>query len=187
MFAHCQSCKALHFYHVLIWPCQNDINPVWGVENMNLTRRNVTIAGLATAGAAIVSTAMSAEALACDTDEILKAVEDYRKAMVEGNGARLLELSSDAMSFGHANGVVQTKVEFVKTVVDKAEVFKAIKLYDHDIKTNGDQAIARHTFDASLIFQGKDLDLTLSIVQVWRREDGRWRLFMRQSLKPITV
>jgi Domain of unknown function (DUF4440) len=154
---------------------------------MNLTRRNLTIAGLATAGAALVSTAMSADALACDTDEILKAVEDYRKAMVEGNGARLLELSSDAMSFGHANGVVQTKVEFVKTVVDKAEVFNSIKLYDHNIQTNGDQAIARHTFEANLIFQGKTLDLTLAIVQVWRREDGRWRLFMRQSLKPITV
>jgi ketosteroid isomerase-like protein len=154
---------------------------------MKLTRRNVSIAGLAAAGATLVSTALSADAVACDTDEILKAVEDYRKAMVEGNGARLLELSSDAMSFGHANGVVQTKVEFVKTVVDKLEVFKSIKLYDHDIKANGEQAIARHTFEASIFFQGKDLDLVLSIVQVWRKEDGRWRLFTRQSFKPITV
>ncbi len=154
---------------------------------MNLTRRNMTIAGLATAGAAVASTALSSQAHACDTDEILKAVEDYRKAMVEGNGARLLELSSDAMSFGHANGVVQSKVEFVKTVVDKTEVFNSIKLYDHAIKGDGDQAIARHTFDANLVFQGKELDLVLNIVQVWRKEDGRWRLFIRQSFKPITV
>jgi ketosteroid isomerase-like protein len=154
---------------------------------MNLTRRNVTIAGLATVGAAMANMAASTSALACDTDDILKAVEDYRKAMVEGNGARLLELSSDSMSFGHANGVVQTKVEFVKTVVDKAEVFNSIKLYDHDIKANGDQAIARHTFEANLVFQGKTLDLVLGIVQVWKKEDGRWRLFLRQSFKPITV
>jgi ketosteroid isomerase-like protein len=147
----------------------------------------MALAGLATAGAAVLTTAMSAEAQACGTDEILKAVEDYRKAMVDGNGARLLELSSDAMSFGHANGVIQTKVEFVKTVVEKAEVFKSIKLYDHAINVDGDQAVARHTFDASIIFQGKDLDLTLAIVQVWRKEDGRWKLFVRQSLKPITV
>jgi ketosteroid isomerase-like protein len=154
---------------------------------MNLTRRNVTIAGIVTAGAAVMNIAASTEALACDTDEILKTIEDYRKAMIEGNGAKLLELSSDSMSFGHANGVVQTKVEFVKTVVDKAEIFKKIKLYDHDIKPNGDQAIARHTFEASVFFQGQDLDLTLSVVQVWRKEDGRWRLFTRQAFKPITV
>ncbi len=154
---------------------------------MNLTRRNVTIAGIVSASAALMTTAMSADAVACETDELLKSIEDYRKAMVDGNGARLLELSSDSMSFGHANGVVQTKVEFVKTVVDKLEVFKSIKLYDHNIKVAGDQAIARHTFEASLIFQGKDLDLTLSIVQVWNKEEGRWRLLTRQSFKPITV
>jgi ketosteroid isomerase-like protein len=154
---------------------------------MNLTRRNMTIAGLVTAGAAMVNLAASTEAQACDTDDILKAIEDYRKAMLEGNGARLLELSSDDMSFAHANGIVQTKVEFVKTVVEKTEVFKSIKIYDHAINSSGDTAIARHTFDISVFFQGKDVDLLLNVVQVWRKEDGRWRLYARQAYKPITV
>ena len=125
--------------------------------------------------------------MADGTGDVLSAVEEYRKAMVDGNGARLLEMSVDDMSFGHANGVVQTKVEFVKTVVDKAEVFDSIKLYDHSIKVSGDLAIARHVFDADLIFQGKNLQLVLNIVQTWRKEDGRWRLILRQSFKPITV
>jgi ketosteroid isomerase-like protein len=129
----------------------------------------------------------STAAGACESDDLLKAVEDYRKAMVEGNGARLLEMSSDDMSFGHANGVVQTKVEFVKTVVDKSEVFNSIKLYDHSLHVAGDMGIARHTFEANLVFQGKTLDLVLGIVQTWKKEDGRWRLLVRQSYKPITV
>jgi ketosteroid isomerase-like protein len=158
-----------------------------GVAQMKMNRRNIAAVGLAVAGAAALPVAMSSVASACDTDDILKAVETYKKAMIDADGARLLEMSSDAMSFGHANGVVQSKVEFVKSVVDKAEIFKSIKLYDHDIKTNGDQSIARHTFEASIFFQGKDIDLTLSIVQVWRKEDGKWRLFTRQSFKPITV
>ena len=58
---------------------------------------------------------------------------------------------------------------------------------DHAIRTIGEQAIARHTFEASVFFQGKDLDLVLSIVQVWNKEDGKWRLFTRQAFKPITV
>ena len=105
--------------------------------------------------------------------------------MVDGNGARLLEMSADDMSFGHANGVVQTKVEFVKTVVDKVEVFHKIKLYDHSIRVSGDLAIARHTFDADVFFQGKDQNFLLSIVQTWKKEDGRWRLLVRQSFKPL--
>jgi ketosteroid isomerase-like protein len=155
------------------------------VSKMN--RRDISIAGAVTLGTAVLGLAASGSAQACETDEILSAVELYRKSMVAGDGAKLLELSSDDMSFGHANGIVQTKVEFVKTVVDRAEVFNSIKLYDHSIHSLGDLAIARHTFDADLVFQGKNLQLVLNIVQTWRKEDGRWRLFLRQSYKPITV
>jgi ketosteroid isomerase-like protein len=155
-----------------------------GQDTMN--RRNMALGGsLAVLAAAAVSLS-SVPASADSTGDVLAAIEEYRKAMVDGNGARLLEMSADDMSFGHANGVVQTKVEFVKSVVDKAEVFKSIKLYDHSIRVSGDLAIARHTFDADVFFQGKDQNFLLSIIQTWRKEDGRWRLFVRQSFKPLT-
>lgn len=152
-----------------------------------MNRRDITFASAMTLGTALVGMAASTPAVAYETDEVLNAIEDYRAAMVAGNGARLLELSSDDLSFGHANGVVQTKVEFVKTVVEKSEIFNSIKLYDHHIRGAGDLAIARHTFEADLIFQGKNLQLVLNIVQTWKKEDGRWRLFVRQAYKPIVV
>ena len=139
------------------------------------------------AGVAIMGLAASKSALACSDDDLKKAVEEFRQAMVDGNGARLLELMSDDVTFGHANGVVQTKIEFVKTVVDKSEVFKSIALKDHKIEISGEIGLARHTFDSDLMFMGKDMHLTLSIIMVWRNEDGRWRLIARQSFKPITV
>jgi ketosteroid isomerase-like protein len=158
---------------------------IWEFD-MNMNRRKLAFAGAVAAGAALLNVGLSTNAMACDTDDVLKAIEEYRKAMVDGNGARLLELSSDNMSFGHATGAVQTKVEFVKTVVDKVEIFHAIKLYDHNIQVNGDQAIARHTFDAKITWNNKDLDLVLGVLQVWRKEEGRWRLFARQTFKPLT-
>lgn len=152
-----------------------------------MNRRDVAWGGTVAAIVAVSGTLASTPAQADGTGEVLTAIEEYRKAMVDGNGARLLEMSSDDMSFGHANGVIQTKVEFVKTVVDKVEVFHAIKIYDHNIRVSGDLAIARHTFDADVFFQGKDQNFLLSIVQIWKKEDGRWRLFARQSFKPLTV
>jgi ketosteroid isomerase-like protein len=154
-----------------------------GLDTMN--RRNLAWGGSLAMLAAVTGRLGSTAALADSTGDVLGAIEEYRKAMVDGNGARLLEMSADDMSFGHANGVVQTKVEFVKTVVDKVEVFHSIKLYDHSIRVSGDLAIARHTFDANVFFQGKDQNFLLSIVQVWKKEDGRWRLFTRQSFKPL--
>lgn len=151
-----------------------------------MNRRDVAWAGTLSLIAAAAGTIGAPAAMADSTGDVLAAIEEYRKSMVDGNGARLLEMSCDDMSFGHANGVVQTKVEFVKTVVDKVEVFHSIKLYDHSIRVSGDLAIARHTFDADVFFQGKDQNFLLSIVQTWKKEDGRWRLFVRQSFKPLT-
>ena len=155
------------------------------VKKMN--RRDITIASAVTLGTAILGMAAGVPAQACETDELLGAIELYRKSMVAGDGAKLLELSADDMSFGHANGVVQTKVEFIKTVVDRSEIFNSIKLYDHSMHVVGDLAIARHTFDADLVYEGKNLQLLLNIVQTWKKEDGRWRLFVRQAYKPIVV
>jgi ketosteroid isomerase-like protein len=149
-----------------------------------MNRRNIALSGALAALVTVTGVAVSTSALADDTGDVLGAIEEFRKAMVDGNGARLLELSHDDMSFGHAGGVVQTKVEFVKTVVDKTEVFHSIKLYDHTIKVSGDLAIARHTFDAFILYQGKDQNFLLNVVQVWKKQDGRWRLFLRQAYKP---
>ena len=150
-----------------------------------MNRRNLGWGGSLALLAVVAGAASSTEALADSTGDVLAVIEEYRKAMVDGNGARLLEMSADDMSFGHANGVVQTKVEFVKSVVDKVEIFRKIKLYDHSIRVSGDLAIARHTFDADVFFQGKDQNFLLSIVQTWKKEDGRWRLLVRQSFKPL--
>jgi len=148
-----------------------------------MNRRDIAWGGTLAAFAAVATGLGSTAALADQTGEVLQAIEEYRKAMVDGNGARLLELSHDDMSFGHAGGVFQTKVEFVKTVVDKAEVFHSIKLYDHWIKVSGDLAIARHVFDAFILYQGKDQNFLLNVAQVWKKQDGNWRLFMRQAYK----
>ncbi len=152
-----------------------------------MNRRDMARAGGVFAGLAVMGAMAAKPALACADDDLKKAIEEMRQAMVDGNGARLLELMSDDCTFGHANGVVQTKVDFVKTVVEKTEVFKSIELKDHWIKVSDNTGLARHTFDADIHFMGKDVHLTLGIVQVWRNEDGRWRLIARQSFKPITV
>jgi hypothetical protein len=152
-----------------------------------MNRRDIArVSGIA-AGMAIMGIAASKTAMACTDDDLAKAVEEFRQAMVDGNGARILELSCDDMTFGHANGAIQTKIEFVKTVVERAEIFNSIRLSDHLIKVADNMGWARHKFDADLVYAGKPMQLSLGILMTWRVEDGRWRLFSRQSFKPITL
>ena len=148
-----------------------------------MNRRDMAWGGTLAAIAALASGIGSTSAFADQTGDVLKANEDFRKAMVEADGARLLELAHDDMSFGHAGGLFQSKVEFVKYVVDKEEVFHNIKLYDLWIHVGNDIAILRDTFDAFIFFQGKDQNFLLKEAKVFKKEDGRWRLLLRQAYK----
>ena len=148
-----------------------------------MNRRDIAWGGAMAALAAMATGISSTSALADDTGDVLKANEDFRQAMVDANGARLLELAHDDMSFGHAGGLFQSKVEFVKYVVDKEEIFHNIKLYDHWIHVGNDIAISRDTFEAFIMFQGKDQNFLLKEAKVWKKQDGRWRLLLRQAYK----
>ena len=78
-----------------------------------MNRREMARAGGVFAGLAVMGAMAAKPAMACSDDDLKKAIEEMRQAMVDVNGARLLELMSDDCTFGHANAVVQTKLEFV--------------------------------------------------------------------------
>lgn len=116
--------------------------------------------------------------------ELAKAVEDYRRAMVRADGKRLMEMSSPNLRFGHSNGMVQSRAEFVGTVVTKKEIFRSIHLTQHRNTVSGNTAVARHVFNADILLEGKPIKVKLNCVEVWHKQGGKWRLLARQAYKP---
>jgi len=51
------------------------------------------------------------------------------------------------------------------------------------IDVNDDAAIIRHTFRAISVDNGKESPLDLMILQVWKKEKGKWRLWARQAVR----
>ena len=74
-----------------------------------MNRRDIAWGGTIAALVAVGTGVGSKAAMADDTGDVLTAVEDFRRGMVDANGARLLELSHDDMSFGHAGTIVEGK------------------------------------------------------------------------------
>jgi hypothetical protein len=48
---------------------------------------------------------------------------------------------------------------------------------------DGNTAIVRHNFKATSIENGTETPLNLLIMQVWRKEQGKWRIWARQAVK----
>lgn len=113
--------------------------------------------------------------------EVEQAIEQFRTAMVERRPDKILAYSASELTFGHSNGVVQSREEFADVVRSGAEVFKRIDITDRHLTISGNTAIERHHFSADIVFEGSLKTFELEVVEVWKKTD-RWRLIARQAL-----
>jgi ketosteroid isomerase-like protein len=118
-----------------------------------------------------------------DEQEVAAAVENLRVAMSHPANAKALdELVMDELSYGHSHGTVQDKSKFIADLTNGSSDFISITLSEQSIKVVQDVAIVRHTLNAVTNDSGKPGTVTLKILLVWKKSDGRWRLLARQAV-----
>jgi ketosteroid isomerase-like protein len=150
---------------------------------MQLTRRYVALAGAAAVATASLLPGSAAVAQSGDEAAVNAAIEALRKAMMDADKTQLEELVADQLSYGHSGGVIETKVQFIDVIVSKKTVYKAITISEPSTTVVGSNAIARHIFSAETESGGKAGSARVGILQVWHKQDGRWKLLARQAFR----
>lgn len=137
----------------------------------------VTIAGALAAGAA-----GAVRGHAAPTEGELAAVlGDLRAAMLDATATKLNRILSPQCSWGHSNGVVQTREEFVGALTSRAEVFHQLDFQEPSAFVVGGIGLVRDIFVADLLLDGAPLSVRLGELQVWQREHGSLRCIARQA------
>jgi ketosteroid isomerase-like protein len=126
----------------------------------------------------------SSAALGESADEaaVNRAVDALRKALLEADKARL-QLTADQVSYGHSDGKVQTKAQFIDGVIGRKAVVKSLDFPELSIAVVGDAAIARHIYSSESETDGKPASVRIGALQVWQKQDGSWKLVARQGFK----
>ena len=114
-------------------------------------------------------------------------VETLRQAMIDADGAKLKELTSSGLSYGHSNGVVQNQAVFVEKIVNGESDFVTIEFQNQTIEIVGDAAIVRHNLAAHTKDGGIDKDIKIGIMLVWQKQKSKWLLIARQAYKLPTT
>lgn len=118
--------------------------------------------------------------------EITNAVEQLRKAMVDGDTVTLEKLTSNELSYGHSSGKLQTKKEFVSDIATGVSDFVSIDLTDQNIRVVDNTAIVRHILSAATNDKGKGPGtVKLGVLLVWVKNNGQWQLLARQAVKVL--
>jgi ketosteroid isomerase-like protein len=116
-------------------------------------------------------------------NQVATAVENLRKAMVDGDKAILENITGENLSYGHSSGLVETKKEFVDKLTNGSSDFVTIDLSEQTIIISGKTAIVRHTFTAKTNDGGRPGNVKIKVLLVWQKLNGGWKLIARQAIR----
>jgi len=150
---------------------------------MHVTRHDLAVAGALALGTSSLLRGSAVLAASADEAAVNQAVEALRKALLEADKAQLEQLAADQVSYGHSDGKVQTKAQFIDGVIGRKAVVKSLDFPELSIAVVGDAAIARHIYSSESETNGKPASVRIGALQVWQKQDGSWKLLARQGFK----
>ena len=150
---------------------------------MNVSRRDVVVAGAFAFGASGPLLSGAASAQGGDEAAVAQNVEILRKAQLEADRASLAQVTSDQVSYGHSDGRVETKEQFIAGVMNRKQVVKSLTFPDLKLSVAGDAAIVRHIFLSESELDGKATTTRIGALQVWQKQGGTWKLLARQGFR----
>ena len=118
-------------------------------------------------------------------EAVWKSVEALTEAVFgKRDSAALLNLVSDKVSYAHSNGNVENKTQMIQNAMGNRGSYRNIKIERGSIDVDGKTAILRHNLrGASVDARGTESPLDLGILQVWKKEKGKWRIWARQAVR----
>ncbi|MDN5626499.1 MAG: nuclear transport factor 2 family protein [Weeksellaceae bacterium] len=104
-------------------------------------------------------------------------------SLMENNDSKILELFSDDVSFGHSNGWVQNKDDF-KTDFESGKVkYQSVKQSElKELKFKNKFASIRRIIAVKGLYKEEVFEMKLSVLELWIRQKGIWKLWSRQSV-----
>jgi len=150
---------------------------------MDVSRRDVVVAGAVALGASGLLLGGFTGAQAAEEAAVADSVETLRKALLEANKAKLEQVASAQISYGHSDGRVETKEQFIKGVMTRKQVVKSLAFPELKVAVVGNAAIARHIYLAESELEGKPTTTRIGALQVWQKQDGGWKLLARQGFR----
>jgi ketosteroid isomerase-like protein len=136
---------------------------------------------------AIAILGLTALAIGQQSDEekaVSAAVETLKKAIVDADKDLLESIAADNLVYGHSNGRVQNKTEFIAEIVSKQpNDYVKVETTDQTIVITGNTAVVRHIYSADFLSNGTPGQLKIGNMLVFKNQKGKWRLLARQAYK----
>lgn len=130
----------------------------------------------------------SAAVVRADASEEIAAVraaDDERvAAILAADAPRLDAIFSDDLSYTHSNGQHDTKESYTDTLVTHKTIYRTYNYQTRDFRlVSPDIALMTARVLITSANSGNEVALDLSVLAVFRKENGKWRFLAWQSAR----
>lgn len=116
--------------------------------------------------------------------EVNEAVDKLIGLMINPDSLGLDKLLLHNLSYGHSSGKVQTKQEFMHSLLSgESDFLDDITLGDPKTIIQGNTAMVRNKLMAQTNDKGVRGSVNLYILLIWSKEKTGWKLLGRQAVK----
>jgi len=115
--------------------------------------------------------------------EVENAVTQLTKLMITPDSVALDKVLLNNLSYGHSSGKIQTKQEFMHSLLSGESDFVDINLTDQSVIMQNKTALVRHTLNAKTNDKNIPGNVKLYILLIWSKEKAGWKLLGRQAVK----
>jgi len=137
---------------------------------------------LAAVAVALLATPARAQSTAAADEQAVRQLEDRRvKALIADDLPALEAILADDLTYGHSNGVLDTKASYVETLRSGKTKYEAFDRQPSVVRVYGDSAIVTGTASVKLRAQPAPFSLRYTLVYVKR--GGAWTMAAWQSTR----
>jgi len=120
-----------------------------------------------------------------EEQNVWSSVEALTKAVFETKDSVAIEgLTNKFLTYAHSSGLVEDRPTMIHAAVSSPLKYKDLSIEKGVINIDGNTAVLRHNLRAISIDQrGTESPLNLGILQVWKKNNGKWQIWARQAVR----
>ena len=114
--------------------------------------------------------------------EVMLRMFALKTALIDKDSAALDDLLASDVTYGHTNGLIQTKAQLIRSVVSKEQDYIAITPSDMSIRIYDNTGIVTMKSAVRMNYQEQQLNMKMYVTLVWIKKN-KWQLVARQGVK----
>jgi hypothetical protein len=115
--------------------------------------------------------------------QVMMKMLSLKNSLLGKDSVTLSGLLANDVTYGHTNGLIQTKAQLIRDVMSGVQDYKSIEPADMNVRVFDHTAIVNMKSAVKMIFSNNPLEFNMYVTLVWIQIDGEWKLEARQSVK----